>query len=159
MARALDMLDSAIHSPTQDTQADPNGQSQQAENGQQNQPGQNQPGQQGQPSNAMAQSAMSEAAKAAANAMKSARAQKPQQSQESKSELADRSEGGQQAAMPGKSYQTPGEAKNLKIGDWGKLPKKVAEELTQGQREAIAGEYRGQIETYYRVIAEKAKKQ
>jgi hypothetical protein len=43
-------------------------------------------------------------------------------------------------------------------GEWGKLPKKVAQELTQGQREAVPGEYRNQIETYYRVIAEKSKK-
>jgi hypothetical protein len=50
------------------------------------------------------------------------------------------------------------EAKN-KAGDWGKLPKQMAEELTQGQREGIAGEYRNQVETYYRAIAEKSKKQ
>jgi hypothetical protein len=52
----------------------------------------------------------------------------------------------------------PPEAKNLKNGEWGKLPKKVAEELSQGQRESVAGEYRSQVETYYRVIAEKARK-
>ena len=43
--------------------------------------------------------------------------------------------------------------------DWGKLPKQMAEQLTQGQREGIAGEYRNQVETYYRAIAEKSKKQ
>ena len=100
------------------------------------------------------------AAQAAANAMKTARSEAPskQPSQEGKSELLDRSEGGTLAQGAGKSYQTPGEAKGSKIGEWGKLPKQVAEELTQGQREAVAGEYRSQIETYYRVIAERAKK-
>ena len=107
-----------------------------------------------------AQAAMAAAAQAAANAMKTARAEAPskQPSQEGKSELLDRSEGGTLAQGAGKPYQTPGEAKGSKIGEWGKLPKQVAEELTQGQREAVAGEYRSQIETYYRVIAERAKK-
>ena len=49
-------------------------------------------------------------------------------------------------------------AKVAKTGEWGKLPKKVAEQLTQGQRESVAGEYQNQVETYYRVIAERAKK-
>ena len=53
------------------------------------------------------------------------------------------------AALPG--------AKEGKTEDWGKLPKKVAEELSQGQRENVAGEYRNQVETYYRVIAEKSR--
>jgi hypothetical protein len=52
--------------------------------------------------------------------------------------------------------QLPG-AKS-KGGEWGKLPKKMAEQLTRGQSEAVAGEYRNQVETYYRVIAEKSKK-
>ena len=38
------------------------------------------------------------------------------------------------------------------------LAKKVAEQLTQGQQEAVSKEYRNQVETYYRVIAERAKK-
>jgi len=73
-------------------------------------------------------------------------------------------EGGLQAASKGGAQQSGNsahgalaEAKN-KAGDWGKLPKQMAEQLTEGQREGIAGEYRGQVETYYRVIAEKSKK-
>ena len=178
MARALDMLDAALNSQTPSAEQNANGQPQTAQNGQQpNQQGQpqpgkpgqpGQPGQQGKPGQAkdaaaqamsQAQAAMAAAAQAAANAMKSARSETPSQKpgQETKSELLDRSEGGT-IAQGGKPYQTPGEAKNGKVGDWGKLPKQVAEELTQGQREAVAGEYRSQIETYYRVIAEKAKK-
>ena len=174
MARALDMLDSALNSQTASAQPNADGQQQTAQNGQQpGQPGQPQPGKPGQPGQpgkpgqaqdaasqamAQAQAAMAAAAQAAANAMKSARSETPSQqpSPEGKSELLDRSEGGSVAQS--KPYQTPGEAKNGKPGDWGKLPKQVAEELTQGQREAVAGEYRSQIETYYRVIAERAKK-
>ena len=103
---------------------------------------------------------MAAAAQAAANAMKSARSEMAAQPSEveAKSSLMDRSETGALAQGEGKAYQTPGEAKNLARGDWGRLPKKVAEELSQGQREAVSGEYRTQIETYYRVIAERAKK-
>ena len=181
MARTLDMLDAALNSQAASAEPNPDGQPQTAQNGQpSNQQGKPQPGQQGQPqpgqpgqpgqpaqakdaaaqAMAQAQAAMAAAAQAAANAMKSARSETPskQPSEEGKSELADRSEGGTLAQGAGKPYQTPGEAKNGKAGDWGKLPKQVAEELTQGQREAVAGEYRSQIETYYRVIAERAKK-
>jgi hypothetical protein len=42
-------------------------------------------------------------------------------------------------------------------GDWGKLPKQVAEGLAQGRNEKVSGDYRAQIETYYRVISEKSK--
>lgn len=185
MARALDMLDTALNPQNVAAEQGENGepqtaQNQQGEQAQQNQPGQQgqpkpgqpgqpgKPGQQGKPGQAQdaasqamaqAQAAMAAAAQAAANAMKSARSETPSQKpgQETKSELLDRSEGGT-IAQGGNPYQTPGEVKNGKPGDWGKLPKQVAEELTQGQREAVAGEYRSQIETYYRVIAEKAKK-
>ena len=44
--------------------------------------------------------------------------------------------------------------------EWNKLlPKKLAEQLTKGQQEAIASDYREAVDTYYRVIAEKAKQQ
>ena len=180
MARALDALDQQLNPSTAQQAANGEGQPGQQpgqpgqqpgqpgqqpgqpgqQPGQPGQPGQ-QPGQPGQPGDgkSASQSAMAAAAQAAANAMKSARSETPSQKpgQETKSELLDRSEGGT-IAQGGKPYQTPGEAKNGKVGDWGKLPKQVAEELTQGQREAVAGEYRSQIETYYRVIAERAKK-
>ena len=50
------------------------------------------------------------------------------------------------------------EMANLKKGGWGKLPPKLAEDLTKAQAESIPGEYREAVETYYRVIAEKSKK-
>lgn len=67
------------------------------------------------------------------------------------------SKGGAQAQASALSHSALAAAKN-KGGDWGKLPKQMAEQLAQGQREGVAGEYRNQIETYYRVIAEKSKK-
>jgi hypothetical protein len=53
-------------------------------------------------------------------------------------------------ALPGKD--------GLKRGDWGRLPKKVAEDLSRGQGEQISPEYRRPIEAYYRAIGERAKK-
>jgi hypothetical protein len=163
MARTLDALDAALHAPAtaSTAQSDPQGQPAQAAQGQ---PGQPQPGQ---PQNAaaqamaQAQTAMNAAAQAAANSMRSARAETPSQMPsgiDPKSDQQAKSQNGALAQAPSKAYQSPADAKNLKAGDWGKLPKQVAEQLTQGQREAVAGEYRNQIETYYRVIAERAKK-
>jgi hypothetical protein len=45
----------------------------------------------------------------------------------------------------------------LKPGDWGKLPPRLARDLMEAQREAVGGEYRHMVETYFRVIAEKAR--
>jgi hypothetical protein len=135
--------------------SDPQGQPTQSAQGQ---PGQPQPGQ---PQNAaaqamaQAQAAMNAAAQAAANSMRSARAETPAQMPsgiDPKSDQQAKSQNGALAQAPCKAYQSPAEARNLKAGEWGKLPKQVAEQLTQGQREAVAGEYRNQIETYYRVM-------
>ena len=46
----------------------------------------------------------------------------------------------------------------LKRGDWGRLPPKMAEDISKGLSETIPTEYREAVETYYRVIAEKSKK-
>ena len=75
-----------------------------------------------------------------------------------KGELQAKSKGGVRVAGAGQAYGQLAETKGLKNSDWGRLPKKVAEELTQGQRENVSAEYRNQIETYYRVIAERSKK-
>ncbi|HEV7869196.1 MAG TPA: hypothetical protein VGO90_16025, partial [Chthoniobacteraceae bacterium] len=168
MARTLDALDAALNSdPSAPSAKQPGSESapsaESPKPGQPGQPGQ-QPGSQPQPSksNAMeqAQQALAQAAQAAAAAMRAARAPTPQappgvpvgQGQE---QLA--SESGAAAEAAGQAMgQLPG-AKS-KGGEWGKLPKKMAEQLTRGQSEAVAGEYRNQVETYYRVIAEKSKK-
>ncbi len=61
-----------------------------------------------------------------------------------------------QAAPP--SQGQPPELQALQKGDWGKLPKKLADQLTKGQSETIPAEYREAVATYYRVVAEKSKK-
>ena len=68
------------------------------------------------------------------------------------------SKGGTRADAPALAYGKLPDMKAAQNGDWGHLPKKIAEQLSQGQREGVAGEYRNQVETYYRVIAERAKK-
>ena len=47
---------------------------------------------------------------------------------------------------------------DLKKGGWGKLPPKLAEDLSKATSETVPGDYREAVETYYRVIAEKARK-
>jgi hypothetical protein len=105
---------------------------------------------------------MAQAAQAAASAMRQARAQQGMaqtpgslvsQSQNEKSE------GGAQAQGEALAYKLETNAQGLRRGEWGKLPKKLADQLTKGQQEAIAGDYRQAVETYYKVIAERAKKQ
>jgi len=40
--------------------------------------------------------------------------------------------------------------------DWGRLPKELARELIDGNREAVPEEYRRQVDGYFRAIGEKA---
>lgn len=47
----------------------------------------------------------------------------------------------------------------LRKGDWGKLPKKLARDLMDAKRENVPEEYRAMVHTYFRVIAEKSKKE
>ena len=174
MARTLDALDTALHMDGSQQPGQSEQQAQQAQAG--NQPTQGQQ-QNGQPQNgqqngkqnadamAKAQQAMAATAQAATAAMRASRSQESQSMQQPNSAVA---QGDQQAKSQtgaladGGSQQSgalPGLQGAARAGDWGKLPKKVAEQLTQGQRETVAGEYRNQVETYYRVIAERAKKQ
>ena len=154
MARTLDALDAAMNAPAQS--GEPTAQ----QPGQQGQP---QPGQgQGQPAMAQAQSAMQQAAQAAQQAMKQARSQgvaPTPEGYEMQGDQQEKSEGGLNAQALEKAHGATPDAKGLKQGDWGKLPKKLAEQLSRGQGETVAAEYRTQVETYYRVIAERAKKQ
>jgi hypothetical protein len=160
MARALDALDQQLNGqPAAPAQAGQPGQPP----GQPGQPGQEpgQPGNEaGQPG--PAQAALAQAAQAAAAAMRQSRAQQSMaqtpgslvsQTQQEKSEA------GAQVSGEGLAYKLDTTAQGLKRGDWGRLPKKLADQLTKGQQEAIAGDYRQAVETYYKVIAERAKKQ
>ena len=164
MARTLDALDAALHAepPTEPGEGQGEKQAQAGQAQQQEQkPGQ-QAGQQPGQGKEMAQAkqAMNSAAQAAAAAMRASRGQKPSENstdpQDDGPEQAV-SRMGSKAQGDGKAYNKLADAKG-KAGEWGKLPKKVAEQLTRGQNENVAGEYRNQVETYYRVIAEKSKK-
>lgn len=42
--------------------------------------------------------------------------------------------------------------------DWGKLRDQAAEDLTRGRREKVSEEYRKSVETYFRVLAERARR-
>jgi hypothetical protein len=42
-------------------------------------------------------------------------------------------------------------------GEWGKLPPKMAEGLLEARRENLSGEYRVMVETYFKVLAERAR--
>ena len=159
MARTLDALDAAMHADGSNT---PNMQGSQKSQSSQSQGSSGQPQGEPQPGDmAKAQSAMSAAAQAAAASMRASRSQTPSEtpggpmSQGGQQAV---SKGGAQVQAAGKGHGALAEAKN-QTGDWGKLPKKMAEQLTQGRQEGIPGEYRNQVETYYRVIAEKSKKQ
>lgn len=180
MARTLDALDAALHAraDAQDQQqGKPGDQQQSAQNAQQQQQqaqnaqasqqrsqasqtsaaqqGANKPAPQSSAA-AKAQAAMAQAAAAAQRAARSEAGQPDQPGEPQQGDLKAMSKGGAQQSANGQ-HGPLAEAKN-KAGDWGKLPKQMAEQLTQGQREGMAGEYRNQVETYYRAIAEKSKK-
>ena len=69
----------------------------------------------------------------------------------------EKSEGGADFAAAAPSPDAPPELQAMKKGDWGRLPKKLAEQLSKGQAESIPGDYREAVETYYRVVAEKSR--
>lgn len=161
LAQALDQLDAQMH-PLNGAP-----QQQQAQQGQQQ--GQQQQSQQS------AQQSMAQAQKSQQQSMAQARAE---------GKVPGQSPGGQQqqqnAQAPGKgqpkpdSSQSPEEGGNLSSavgkdgvmipinvvvdGNWGKLPARMAEDLSEATRQEAAPEYRAAIESYYKAIANKAKK-
>ena len=54
-------------------------------------------------------------------------------------------------------YEALQELKRNADLDWGKLPAQMAKDLLEGSQEDISGEYRHQVETYFRAIAELAR--
>ena len=109
---------------------------------------------------AEAKQAMNAAAQAAAAAMRAERSQAATQA--ARRDRAEASWPSRSKAPTSMARCTAGgalpKAQLTRNGDWGKLPKQMAEQLSQGQREGVSSEYRNQVETYYRVIAERAKK-
>jgi len=138
-------------------------------NGQQGQPqqgqGQGKPEQgqgQGQPEQGQGQGdpaqAMAAAAQAQAAAMRQGRTpgQGQQPGQNPMSNTPGQGKGASVQSGPMAEGDLPGNVL-LKPGDWGKLPPRLARDLMEAQRESVGGEYRHMVETYFRVIAEKAR--
>ena len=55
------------------------------------------------------------------------------------------------------AFQTLPALKEKLKQEWGRLPPKLAKDLMDGRREAVSGEYRERVETYFRDMAEKAR--
>ncbi len=166
LAQALDQLDAQLHPmQAQNGQPQANGQQQQQGQGQQGQ----QPGQQ-----QSAQQSLSQAQKSQQQQMADQRnqgqtpgsqqpnasqqmAQNPGPGQQQKSQsTAQSKEGGDLQAMLKDGVL--GTEMILVKGDWGHLPSKMAEDLTEATRTEAAPEYRAAIESYYKAIATKARK-
>ena len=165
LAQALDQLDAQMHplngAPGQQQQ-------QQAQQGQQQ--GQ-QPGQQQNQQNA--QQSLAQAQKSQQQSMAQARAdgKVPGQQQGNQQQTAQKQGKGQPKPD---SSQSPEEGGNFAAtpvkdgvlvpinvvvdGNWGKLPARMAEDLSEATRQEAAPEYRAAIESYYKAIANKAKK-
>jgi hypothetical protein len=166
LAQALDQLDQSLN-PQQLPQ------NQQAQNQQPN--GQ----QQGQQDNAQqsaqqqAQQNLAQAGKAQAQSMAQARAEGkvPGQTQESQTAQNNAKSGKPQNQRQGQeSTDATGNMANstpnlivpvlndARGGDWGHLPSRMARDLTEASRQEPSPEYRAAIESYYKAIAEKARK-
>jgi len=152
LAQALDQLDAQLH-PMQSGQ-------QQSQNGQQQQ-GQQQQGQQAQQSLNNAQQAQQQSMADARNQGQTP-GQKPSQQQaqnqkpQGQNSQAQSAEGGNQSTQLQDGVL--GQITVLAKGDWGHLPQKMADDLTEATRSEAAPEYRAAIESYYKAIAAKAKR-
>ena len=152
LAQALDQLDAQLH-PMQGGQ-------QQSQNGQQQQ-GQPQQGQQAQQSLSSAQQAQQQSMADSRNqgqapGQKPSQQQAQNQKQQGQNSQAQSAEGGNQSTQLQDGVL--GQGTILVKGDWGHLPQKMADDLTEATRSEAAPEYRAAIESYYKAIAAKAKR-
>lgn len=153
LAQALDQLDAQLH-PMQGGQ-------QQAQNGQQQQ-------QQGQGQQQQAQNSLNQAQQAQQQSMADSRnsgqtpGSKPSQQQMAQNQQQNQNTQAQSAEGGNQSTQLKdgvlGQITVLVNGDWGHLPQKMADDLTEATRSEAAPEYRAAIESYYKAIATKAKR-
>ena len=123
---------------------------------------------------AAAQQALAEAAQAQSQAMAQARAQgqmtSPQgqssqaQAQAQRPGQAAQSQQGAQLTASAGSPLTGAAASTFSAGssevgeDWSKLPSKVAKDIVEAQRQGVSPEYRSAIESYYKAIADRARR-
>jgi hypothetical protein len=155
LAQALDQLDATLH-PQQSSQ-----QSQPQQGGQQQ-------GQQGQQS---AKQSLSQAQQSQQQQMADQRnqGQTPGSQQPGSQQMAQNQKPNQnqpQAPSQSEGGNLQAQLKDgvlgtemiLLKGDWGHLPSKMAEDLSEATRSEAAPEYRAAIESYYKAIASKARK-
>jgi hypothetical protein len=102
----------------------------------------------GKPSAASAQQAQSMLASAQQKAMNAARASLQQAQEGQGAEGLTMAQGQAAGALPELAPMAPGE--------WGKLRRQDASEMMQGRAEGVPSEYRTMVETYFRVVAERA---
>ena len=156
LAQALDQLDATLH-PQQGNQPQQGGQQQQQ-------------AQQGQQS---AQKSLDQAQQSQQQQMADQRnqGQTPGSQQPGQQQMAQNQPKPGQPSQPQGSAQTEGGDLKALLkdgvlgtemilvnGDWGHLPSKMAEDLSEATRTEAAPEYRAAIESYYKAIATKAKK-
>jgi hypothetical protein len=161
MARALDSLDAATRGQNPDRSSSPEA----AASGQKTRPRGAQNGAVSEnPSQAItrAQSAVAAAVESANAAQRRARARpgtKAGAAADAAGAVATGGGGEDRGSRSGIVLPQVGamSAREASAGEWGRLPKQVAEGLVQGREEKVSGDYRAQIETYYRVISEKSK--
>lgn len=166
LAQALDQLDQTLNPKMGSA-----GQQQESQAGQQQQEGSGQQQQQQQNQNA-AQQSLADAQKSQQQSMADQRnqgqapgsqqsGQQQQASANNKPSNSDpqqpsNSDGGNQTMQIVEGVLGPDAV--LLQGDWGHLPSKMAADLSEATRNEAAPEYRAAIESYYKAIAEKAKK-
>jgi hypothetical protein len=127
--------------------------------------GQGQPAGQPQPGSEPGREALQSAAQAQAESMAQGRGQQPS----ARPSSANPAQGGQAVIVssPGPDGELPPPNPDADLPplmrvtinkvDWAKLPPKMARDLLEAQRESVAPEYRGMVDSYFRVIAERAR--
>lgn len=156
LAQALDQLDATLH-PAQGQQAQQDGQQQQQQQGQ------------GKPSSAQQSLAQAQQSQQQSMADQRNQGQAPGSQQSSQQQAQNNTQ--PNANDPTQPSSTEGGNQSMKIvdgvlggelilatGDWGHLPSKMAEDLSEATRTEAAPEYRAAIESYYKAIATKAKR-
>ena len=68
------------------------------------------------------------------------------------------SSGGEGNSADAKAYALNTTADANEGKEWGKLPPKVAKDIIEARRQGVAPEYRSAIESYYKAIADRARK-
>lgn len=154
LAQALDQLDRTMNAPTSPGSPGTSGSPASAM-----QPGQlGAPGSQPATSPGQSAAALQSAGQALSRALSQARSQAdmPSNSPTSTAQAADVPGGAAVIAGDPPYQQLPGAAQ-ASNDDWGKLPPQLAKDLMEGRRESVSPEYKAMVETYFRVIAERAR--